>query len=251
MNKATFDAIRPIFGGSLSQPQIDGIEAINKAWSKYGDGNVRHLAYLLATAKHETAHTMQPIYERGPKAYFDKYNAGTKIGKALGNTLAGDGYKFRGRGYVQLTGRANYAKAGRKLGIDLVANPDAALLPEVAARILIAGCLEGWFTGKKLSDYVDYISMRRVVNGTDKASLIAAYAEKFEAALRLDGSVAQAPTKPITLEPAPHLPPEPIIVHDEEAITTTPASRPNMTGFIIGAIVFAAIALYVLTQVKF
>jgi len=186
-----FDKVRPLFGGKISQSQVDGISAIISAFGVDGDDDPRHLAYLLATAKWETAHTMQPIYERGAKAYFNKYEPGTKIGKALGNTQKGDGYLFRGRGYVQLTGRANY----RKFGIE--ATPDKALEPDTAARILIHGCLKGLFTGKKLSDYKTFVSMRRVINGTDKAAEIAAIADGFLLALE---SPVQTVPKPI---PAP------------------------------------------------
>jgi putative chitinase len=178
LSSAFFDAVRPLFGGTLSQSQVDGINIIAGAFAERGDGNVRHLAYLLATTSHETARTFQPIYERGAKKYFDKYEPGTKIGKALGNTSKGDGYRYRGRGYVQLTGRANY----RKMGIE--DEPDKALEPDIAANILIIGCLKGTFTGKKLSDYTKFTDMRRVVNGTDKASEIATLAEGFLRALQ-------------------------------------------------------------------
>jgi hypothetical protein len=157
---------------------------------------------LLATAWHETAATMQPITEYGGRKYFDKYDTG-KLAKALGNTpeADGDGYTYRGRGYVQLTGRANYAKAGLALGLDLLRNPDLALQPTVAGKILVTGCTEGWFTGKKLSDYADYRNMRRVVNGTDKADAIARYAETFEAALAKAPAPIPAPT-PTTNPPS-------------------------------------------------
>lgn len=175
-SRLDFAVIRPMFG-VLSQSQVDGINAILAAWAQRGDCDKRHLAYLLATAFHETARTMQPIYERGPRAYFNKYEPATKLGKALGNTVKGDGYLFRGRGFVQLTGRANYRK------VKIEDDPDRALDPDIAANILIMGCLTGIFTGKKLSDYPDFKNMRRVINGTDKSDLIATYATTFLKAL--------------------------------------------------------------------
>ena len=192
MNAAFWNAIRPMFGGVLKQSQVNGIETILAA----SDGlPISHRAYLLATAKHETADTMQPITEYGGRRYFDKYDTG-KLAKALGNTpeADGDGFRYRGRGYVQITGRANYTKAGGKLGVDLIANPDAALNPDIAARILVRGCSEGWFTGKKLSDYLpdDFRNARRVVNGTDRADLIASYAIEFGKALAA-GQVKETP----------------------------------------------------------
>ena len=183
MNAEFWKAVRKLFGGSLTQAQVNGIETILAASEGLPIG---HRSYLLATARHETADTMQPITEYGGRKYFDKYDTG-KLAKALGNTPEkdGDGYRYRGRGYVQITGRANYAKAGKKLGVDLIGNPDAALNPDIAARILVRGCSEGWFTGKKLDDYLpdDFRNARRVVNGTDKAELIAGYAIEFGKAL--------------------------------------------------------------------
>jgi hypothetical protein len=188
-----FDVIRPLFGGKLTQQQVDGTNQLLSMWGRYGDGDNWKAAYLLATAAWETAYTMRPIHERGPKSYFKKYEPGTPIGKALGNTVPGDGYKFRGRGHVQLTGRRNYAKAGKAFGVDLVKEPDLALSPDISARVLITGCLEGWFTGKKLGDYIrdgvdatdllDYKNARRVINGQDKAAQIASMARVFEQAV--------------------------------------------------------------------
>jgi putative chitinase len=175
MMKLFFDKVKAHFG-SLSQSQVDGINILLAATSKL---TIKHRAYVLATAWHETATTMQPIHERGNSTYFQKY----EFRKSLGNTLKGDGFKFRGRGYVQITGRANYAKASKYCGADLVANPDLALDQEIAAKIILSGMSEGWFTGKKMADFDNYEAMRRVVNGTDKAALIARHAVAFENAL--------------------------------------------------------------------
>lgn len=197
--KEFFEAVRVVFG-KLSQSQIDGIETLLAATE---DLPLEFRAYLLATSWHETAKTMQPITEFGGVKYFRKYDTG-KLAKSLGNTpeADGDGWLYRGRGYVQITGRANYAKAGKKIGADLISNPELALDPVFAASILVRGCVEGWFTGKKLADYLpgDYVNARRVVNGTDKANDIAGVAVKFAAALRFIPAPVAAP-KPIPATP--------------------------------------------------
>lgn len=184
--QAFFKVVRPLFGGKLTQTQVD---ALNTLLSALYGLPLAYQAYLLATVFHETARTMLPITEYGVSGYFDKYEPSTKIGKGLGNTRVGDGYLYRGRGYVQITGRANYAKAGSKLGFNLIASPDLALRETIAAKILVLGTTEGWFTGKRLGNYLDhpapdYLGARRVINGTDDAALIAGYARKFEAALQ-------------------------------------------------------------------
>lgn len=191
MNRpAFFAAIRAdLFAGKLSQSQVDGITAILDEWDRRGLNDLRQLAYMLATTIHETARTMQPITEYGKVSYFDKYEPQTSIGKALGNKVKGDGYRFRGRGYVQLTGRANYDKASGKVGAALLVDPDLALDPDIAAKIMFAGMIEGWFTGKKLADYfkdgnADWKNARRIINGLDKADTIAKYGKAFYRALQ-------------------------------------------------------------------
>lgn len=146
--------------------------------------SVAEIAYLLATVKWETARTFKPIHELGSLSYFDKYEPGTTLGTNLGNTQPGDGFLFRGRGYVQITGRANYHHIGSLLGIDLVGNPDQALDPEVAYDIAAGGMHGGWFTGRRLSQYMtgdtpDFVNARRIINGVDHAADIAAIAQTF------------------------------------------------------------------------
>lgn len=154
-------------------------------------------AYVLATAYHETAHTMKPVREYGGETYLKK--------KAY--------YPYVGMGYVQLTWLANYQKASKKLGVDFVKNPRLLLKAEYAAPILVIGSRDGWFTGKKLSDYItisrsDFTGARKIINGTDKAALIAGHAKEYDALLKADGyagDIRVAPGKveyPATSEPA-------------------------------------------------
>lgn len=147
----------------------------------------RQLAYCLATFKWETAHTMRPIKEYGGDVYFNKrYGPQTRVGKQLGNNKAGDGARFCGRGFVQLTGRTNYAKASKFVGVDLIANPEKACNPDIAYRIATQGMIEGWFTGKKIGNYFidgklpQWEQARRIINGMDKAAKIASIARQFD-----------------------------------------------------------------------
>lgn len=191
---AFFAAARStLFGGSLSQRVVDRLNAIFDAFATYGDGDPNKLAYICATAHHESGRF---VYDReiwGPTAAQTRYE-----GRAdLGNTVAGDGKRFMGRGFVcMITGRHNYADWSERLGLDLIGNPELAADPTYAARIGVDGMMLGTFTGKSLSDYInergcDYLNARRVVNVTDKAATIAGYAEAYADALERAGYGAQ------------------------------------------------------------
>lgn len=186
---AFFAAVRAQpFGGTLPQKAVDGLTAILQGWSLFGDGDLRKLAYILATAFHE-ADRFRTMEEYASGAAYEGR-------KDLGNTQAGDGKRFKGRGFVQITGRRNYADWSERLGEDLIVSPDKAKDPAIAARILVQGSILGTFTGRQLGDYItatkaDYTNARRVINGTDKAALIAGYAAKFEAALKAAGYGAE------------------------------------------------------------
>jgi putative chitinase len=161
----------------LTPRQIESVVAITEAFRKYGDGDHRKLAYMLALAWHESR--LQPIKEIRAAPGTEVYN--------IQNRYWGTGYY--GRGYVQITWDKNYAKFSKLVGVDLVRNPDAALVPSIAARIIVIGMMQGMFTGRKLSDYIngnnaDYYNARRTVGainvaGTDTAALIVGHLKKI------------------------------------------------------------------------
>lgn len=200
---AFFSAIREgsALGPVLSSSEVEGCQAILAAC----DGlPVSWAAYCLATAVVETAGTMQPIGEIGGNAYFTRrYDiAGQNPAKAreLGNLSPGDGARYKGRGYVQLTGRVNYQRAARELALPLLLDPDLALQPDVAAKIMRRGMTEGWFTGRTLSvlppvaDFEQFKKARRIINGNDRAAEIAEHAIEFQSAL-MAGGWSEPPTE--------------------------------------------------------
>lgn len=216
-----FNNIRSqLFGGTLTGPQVEGINADLDGCSGLP---LSFVAYILATDYHETGKTMQPVSEslnysvdalkqkyaprRISVADAEKYGRsgsrpadqpaianriyGGKWGiDNLGNTQDGDGWAFRGRGKVQITGRRNY----RVFAIENA--PESALEMVRAVQIMVQGARGGFFTGKKLSDYLpssgpasrdQFIAARRVINGTDQADKIAGYALAFQSALQAGG----------------------------------------------------------------
>lgn len=167
-----FKILRDNFG-RLTQEQVDGFNFLISEIDKDKSISYAQAAYILATTWHETAHTMQPVKERGSDAYLRSKRY----------------FPYIGYGYVQLTWRDNYERVGKLIGVDLIKNPELALRADIAAKILIQGIKQGWFTGKKLADYIhqskkDYVGARRIINGTDKAQKIANEALIIEKALR-------------------------------------------------------------------
>ena len=191
MDKTFFDTIIAHFG-ALNQSQVDGVNVVGAAIAA-ANLPLTHQAYLFATAWHETAHTMQPIEEYGKGQ-----------GRPYGLPSGPYGQTYYGRGYVQLTWDANYKHATERLhalgilaaGDDLERDASLALRPDIAAAVLVHGCEEGWF-GKALPRCVNYADMRHAVNGSDRADMIAGYAEVFEQAIRASQA---APTE---ANPAP------------------------------------------------
>lgn len=213
-----------VFGTSLTHGQVDGCEAILDECQAQG-ADLGQAAYTLGTAYGETGGKMQPLEEnlgysakritqvfsksrrQGVAAQDLAFNAeklantvyGGKWGADnLSNTEPGDGWRFRGRGIGQITGRRNYEKWGARLGVDLVAMPSALMHRELSVKALVKPMLEGWATGRKLSEFVegarrDYHNARRVWNGTFEAGKYAGYAVAFERALAEAGYAHRTP----------------------------------------------------------
>jgi len=156
---------------------------------KYGM-TLEQTAYILATAYHETAHTMEPVKEG--------FYLGEERAERHRRKL--DYYPYYGRGFVQLTHRYNYQRATDVFGVDLVSDPDLALDPILAAEIIVRGMLEGWF-GRPLTQYVgegkrDYYNARRSVNALDRARHIMSLAVEYEKILKSEGDIPyQEPPK--------------------------------------------------------
>ena len=190
----------------------DGQLIINECGSQ-GIRDIPSLAYIMATVQRETG-SYKPVEEIGgsSRSYAPYY----------------------GRGYVQLTHLTNYQKYSTITGKDLVNNKELALEPQTAAFILAHGFLNGTFTGAKLRDYIsadgskkDYMNARRIINGTDKAALIAGYAQEWETKLSgLTVKKEETPTEP-TAAPAVSPPPPALAQGPQGALADKADSAPT------------------------
>lgn len=201
LNQDTFFAYarKAPFGGRLTAAQVSGTNAIIQAWNKLAApaDDLRQLAYVLATAFHETGGRMEPVREGFAKSDASARKILAKYPYAKPDSKTGHAYY--GRGYVQLTWGTNYRRMGQRLGLNLYGNPDLALDPDTAASILVVGMIEGLFTGVKLSDVFngtveDPVKARRIINGTDKKDLIAGYYTAFLGALNAADEKTPQPT---------------------------------------------------------
>jgi len=179
MLKFDFEGARGLFHDrKYTQMQVDSINALFAEANKQHITSKAQMAYILATVYHEcynpkTPETrMTPIVEFGSESYLrsKKY------------------YPYVGRGFVQLTWKENYLKYNKEIeerfGVNIMQNPELVLRIDISAYIAIAGMKYGRFTGKCLNDYInvkkaDTYNARRIINGLDKAQLIADYCKQM------------------------------------------------------------------------
>lgn len=157
---------------TLTDLQVQSIGELLNACDSLPDS--RQVAYIMATAYHECHNPKKPDLRMTPMREFggEKYLRSKKY------------YPYYGRGFSQLTWDYNYKKEGTRLGLPLLTEPDLILDIKTAANSHVFCMVNGRYTGKKLSDYIngvkcDYLNARRIINGTDRAGLVAGYAEKF------------------------------------------------------------------------
>lgn len=137
-------------------------KGLKHAFHKYDINTPRRVAYFLAQILHETG-GLQWDHELGDEDYFKKYEPSTKVGKRLGNTEKGDGYRYRGRGLIQLTGRYNYRVFGEKLQLPLEECPELAACPRIAPLIAAR-----YWADRNLNVYAsrdDFSTVTKRING--------------------------------------------------------------------------------------
>lgn len=147
-------AMRPV--NALMRTLVD---PLNRYLGEAGILDSRlQLVHFLAQGCHETDR-FNTLVEYGGRSYFRRYDGR----EDLGNTQPGDGYRFRGRGFLQTTGRFNYAEAAKASGIDILNSPDLAADPDTAVRVAVF-----YWTSKKIAPAAERDDVRRVtllING--------------------------------------------------------------------------------------
>jgi predicted chitinase len=196
--KRFFDGVRgTLYGGRLGRGQVRGMAALLDRFERGREtDDLRFLAYMLATAHHETGGRMRPVRETFAAsdavaiARLDKAFAEGRLPQVSTPYWRrdADGRSWLGRGLVQITHRRNYERLSALTGIDLVERPERAMDMAVSVEILFAGMLQGAFTGRRLAEHfsagqADWVGARRIVNRLDRAERVAGYGRAFLAAL--------------------------------------------------------------------
>lgn len=133
-------------------------EAFEKLAGEFEMNTSLRIAHFWGQMLHETG-GLKWMFELGGRKYFEKYDGR----KDLGNVKPGDGYRFRGRGLIHLTGRYNYEKYGKLIGADLINNPDQAAEPGNALKIALI-----YWSNKDLNKYADLNAIKPItkrING--------------------------------------------------------------------------------------
>lgn len=199
MTEGGFNILRASLSRTLTQEQVDGINHYVSEMDKDGEISYAQASYILATVWHETAMKMKPIEEYGKgkgRVYGTWYKNSKGDLYSFKNGAKKEAYLYKdyphlyyGRGDTQNTWFDNYSKLSKVFGVDFLRKPELLLTREWSTKPTLYSMKVGLYTGKKLSDYIndnktDFVNARRIINGVDKASQIANYAEIFLKALK-------------------------------------------------------------------
>lgn len=150
------ELLRKVAGAPVNKTVVEGLSKYLPAEMEKAGINTRlRIAHFLAQLCHESDHFRTMREYASGAAYEGRHD--------LGNVRAGDGRRFRGRGPIQITGRYNYEKYGKKLGIDLVNKPELAETPEIGVKIAVQ-----YWTDNNLNALADKDDVRRItkrING--------------------------------------------------------------------------------------
>jgi predicted chitinase len=235
-----------VFGASLSQPQVEGVEAILDSCIRHNVTDPHHVAHCLAEVYHETGGYMLGIKETVMPSHKDKRPSDETVKARLEKAWKAGRLPWVkapywrdggfGRGPIQLTTWPNYERMGKQLGVDLRHDPDLALDTKIGADIAVVGMSEGMFAGRKLSNYAFPSALnaspanhpRRIVNGKDGTDAeVAGYHRAIHAALIAAGygkPEPAAPAEPVQRDPAPS-PQSPPVQTPQSAPGDTPEAK--------------------------
>jgi putative chitinase len=165
LGKDTVNDTQPLedLGDITSGTNGDRQSILEKALDAAGYAGCQK-AMIMAQCAHETGN-FKYMRELGNERYFNQYDIRYNRKKALelGNINPGDGAKYRGRGYIQITGRSNYSGVSKAIGVDLVNNPELLEQPETAAKAVIWFFRQG--NGKRIKDLCNVKETTLRVNG--------------------------------------------------------------------------------------
>lgn len=195
------------FSGTMTQSQGQGVNALIDAWP--ATVTLQQMAYVLATVFHETGARMVPVREGFKRTDKEARAYVKRQGYKYAEPDPVTGEVYYGRGLPQATWARNYKLLGDRIGVDLYHNPDLMLNPAIGEAILFEGMIHGLFTGKCLDDYfkpdgwTDPLNARRIINGMDRAGMIAGYYTAFLTALQAANGQTVVIPEPERTTPAP------------------------------------------------
>ncbi len=200
---------------AMNLPQNRALDGILTEWDRHPEWkDARWLAYILGTIVHESAglrvqeesmdyaaSSLQRVWPRifdtadkaANFAHKPEVLANEVYASRLGNTDPGDGWRYRGRGLLQITGRSNYRRVGRAIGVDLEAQPELMIAPSIAGRVAVQTFIEfGALT--KLPQFFsdtteDWIGVRKFINGgLNGAEDVAVRSKQFMTCIKAAGT---------------------------------------------------------------